>query len=135
MKKLYVEKTEDIYKQIGGGLVLPFFDLLRGIPKHKTNSTKYYRSSYRIMILSLFSTSICLFFIAYQIVMDGIYALALSLFTAFLFSQFNNLRRVLYFGDNEYTKFCKKHLIRTVLQLLVYLAIGVYVYILYTSKR
>ncbi len=135
MKKLYIEKTEDIYKQIGGGLVLPFFDLLRGIPKHKVNSIKYYRSSYRIMRTSLFFTSICLFFIAYPIVMDGIYALSISLSTAFLFSQFNNLRRVLYFGDNEYTKFCINYLIRTILQLLVYLVIGVYVYILYTSKR
>lgn len=133
MRKIYVKSKDDFYVQVGRGLILPFFDLVRGVPKHETNSKMFYDSTYKIMRISTFITYIFLFIIIYPVLMNGVMTQFISLLLILLVSQINNFRRNNFFKDYEYTKFCKKYFVRTLVQVIILFIISISGYLIYIS--
>lgn len=135
MSKLLQEVSNDQYTRYGGTLVIPYLDLIMGIPKHQANLTSYYKSAGRT-IRGFYFISITLTMLIMMIVFNllnlshllGFESLVILAIIVFTLSQINNFRKMIYFKDNVYSKVCKKHFAILLLQTIVFIIIGGLVY-------
>ena len=138
MKKVYKETAMSKYILKSHSPGIPWIDLIVGIPKHEKNDKKYYKSTFFPIHHSIFITYVCNVIFGLVLTTLGIYIfsievlddfwiwmfifwLSLSAMKIIVISQINNVRRVRYYKDTEYSKFVKKHFIWVVLNTVVML--------------
>lgn len=140
MKKRYEEVTDEKYLRFGGALVLPYVDLIKGIPKHETNNIGFYnsvkwtlRKSYFISnVFTLVILSI-VFGLLNITLSNAITTYIISVITMLLVSQINNMRRITYFNDEKYSKVCKTYFLTILVQTITYVALSTILYFLYIN--
>lgn len=124
MKSVFKEKSENSYVCVTT-ILLPFVDLVSGIPKHIHNSKKYYKSAMFNLLVSLFYTYVCVLPIPYLIFEDFKITMIVSPVIIFCMTMVNSIRRLMFFNDKKYTVVVIKYLVFSFMISILLIALGI----------